>query len=35
MNARYRTYTACGTGEIRPPALCGAAGPAVQEAPAG
>jgi hypothetical protein len=32
MNARCRTYTAYSTGEIRPPAVCGAAGPAVQEA---
>jgi hypothetical protein len=35
MNARCRTYTAYGTGEIQPPAVCGAAGPAVQEAPPG
>ena len=32
MNARYRAYTAYSTGEIQPPAMCGAAGPAVQEA---
>ena len=30
MNARCRTYTAYGTGDIQPPAVCGAAGPAVQ-----